>query len=212
MSNGNPTARTIYIVTDIECDGGNPGANSMIAFASVAVSDDGARLGEFEAVLEPLEGASRDPNTMKWWSERPAAWSAATRNPAPAKDAMKRFVDWVRSMPGPCIFAAHPLAFDGHWIDFYLRRFTRYAVLQGHYDPDKLFASAGLCLRSYAAAIMGRPVAECDVNTYPKEWLGNEEHTHRAIDDARGYGNLLVTLMRLSRARRAAEEPDGRTR
>jgi hypothetical protein len=25
----------------------------------------------------------------------------------------------------------------------------------------------------------------------PREWLGNVPHTHRAIDDARGYANLL---------------------
>ena len=195
--------QAIYIVTDIECDGLTLGTNSMIALASVAVADNGTRLSEFEAVLAPLEGASRDSNTMKWWSERPQAWEAATRNPTSAAEAMTRFVRWVQSMSGPCIFTAHPLAFDGNWIDFYLRRFTRYAVLQGHYEPDKLFAGTGLCLRSYAAAITGRPVAECDVSTYPKEWLGDEDHTHRPIDDARGYANLLVTLMRKSEALRS---------
>jgi DNA polymerase III alpha subunit (gram-positive type) len=190
---------TIYAVTDIECDGLNLGKNSMIAFASVAVDDSGERRGEFEAVLEPLPDASRDSNTMKWWSERPEAWAAATRDPKPPQAVMARFVRWIQSMPAPCIFTAHPLAFDGSWIDYYLRLFTPYALLQGYYDRDKLFYGSGLCLRSYAAAITGKPVSECDVGTYPKSWLGDEEHTHRAIDDARGYANLLVTLMRLSR-------------
>jgi len=193
----------IYIVTDIECDGLTLGENSMIAFACVAVGDDGRRYGEFEAVLEPLDGASRDPDTMRWWTSRPEAWAAATRNAEPAPSVMMRFVRWIKAMPAPSVFAAHPLAFDGIWIDFYLRRFTPYAVLQNHYDSDKLFFGTGLCVRSFAAAITGRPVSECDVSAYPKAWLGEEEHTHRAIDDARGYANLLVTLTQLSRKRAA---------
>ena len=191
----------IYVVTDIECDGLNLGKNSMIAFASVAIDDDGHRYGEFEGVLEPLAGATRDPHTMKWWAVRPEAWEAATRNPRPAQAVIAQFVRWIKSMPAPAVFTAHPLAFDGAWIDFYLRRFTPHAVLQNQYDTDKLFLGTGLCLRSFAAAITGRPVSECDVSSYPRAWLGEEEHTHRAIDDARGYANLLVTLMRISRER-----------
>ena len=191
----------IYVVTDIECDGLTLGKNSMIAFASVAIGDDGRKYGEFEATLEPLEGAVRNPDTMRWWAARPEAWAAATHNPEPAASVIQRFVRWIKTMPAPCVFAAHPLAFDGMWMDFYLRRFTPYAVLQNHYDFDKLFFGTGLCVRSFAAAITGRAVSECDVSSYPKVWLGDEEHTHRAVDDARGYANLLVTMTQLSRAR-----------
>jgi hypothetical protein len=34
-----------------------------------------------------------------------------------------------------------------------------------------------------------------DVDRYPADGLGDHEHTHQAIDDARGYAHLLVTLM-----------------
>jgi len=191
----------IYVVTDIECDGGTPGEHSMIAFASVAARESGEILGAFEAVLAPLDGATRDPETMRWWSERPDALVAATADPRPPSRVMGDFVNWVKSQPEPCIFAAHPLAFDGRWIDFYLRRFTPYALVQGHYEADKLFAATGLCLRSYAAAILGRPVDECDVGIYPPEWLGHHAHTHRAIDDALGYASLLRTLFAIAKAR-----------
>jgi len=40
----------VYVVTDIESDGEVPGRNSMMAFASVAVSMNGQVHGEFEAV------------------------------------------------------------------------------------------------------------------------------------------------------------------
>lgn len=188
----------LYIVTDIEADGGTPGAHSMIAFGSVAIRETGAPLGEFEGVLTPLPGATQDPRTMKWWSQFPQAFAAATANPRPAGDVMTDFVHWVKSFNEPAVFAAHPLGFDGNWMDYYLRRFTPYAIVQGFYEEDKLFVSSGLCLRSFAAAITARPVHEMDVSVYPKDWLGSHEHTHRAIDDARGYGSLLQTLFRLS--------------
>jgi hypothetical protein len=36
----------------------------------------------------------------------------------------------------------------------------------------------------------------------PSDWFGDLEHTHKAIDDALGYANLLLTL-----ARRAGAVP-----
>ena len=47
MINDRPMDDPVYIVTDIECDGPTPGANSMIAFASVAVGADGRERGVF---------------------------------------------------------------------------------------------------------------------------------------------------------------------
>jgi len=44
---------------------------------------------------------------------------------------------------------------------------------------------------SLVAGATGRSPWECDIAHYPREWLGNVPHTHRAIDDARGYANLL---------------------
>jgi hypothetical protein len=121
-------------------------------------------------------------------------WAAATINPEPVPDVMARYVAWIKALPGRSLFAASPLAFDGPWIDYYLRRFTRYGLVQGPYEEDKLFDGPGLCIRSYAAAVTGRPVAEISPDTLPSEWFGNVLHTHNAIDDALGYANLLVTL------------------
>jgi hypothetical protein len=108
---------------------------------------------------------------------------------------MKRFVDWVRNLAGDAIFAAHPLALDGPWIDFYLQRFTQERLIEGPWRPKRLFRSAPLCLMSFAAGRLGWPTWTCDVDRYPVDWLGDHEHTHQAIDDARGYAGLLVTLM-----------------
>jgi hypothetical protein len=188
----------VYVVTDIEVDGPWPGPNSMRSFASVAVTAFGEELGTFEAVLEPLPGATPHPDTYAWFQTQPEAWAAATTAPRPVDQVMNQFVQWVRELPGPRMFAASPIAFDGCWIDYYLRRFTRYGLAQGPYEQDVLFNAPGLCLRSYAAAITSRPVAEISPQTLPAEWLGNIEHTHSAIDDARGYAHLLGVLFRLA--------------
>ncbi len=186
---------SIYVVTDVELDGPIPGQHSMLAFASVAVTPDGQQHGEFQAILGQLDGASSDPETMAFWKTQPEAYAASTTNPEPPRVVMKRFVDWVRSLNGDAIFAAHPLALDGPWIDFYLQSFTQERLVEGLWRPKRLFRSAPLCLVSFAAGRLGWPTWTCDVDRYPADWLGDHEHTHMAVDDARGYARLLVTLM-----------------
>ena len=92
MNNQRPMADAVYIVTDIEADGPTPGRNSMIAFASVAVTATGEKKGVFEAVLQPLTGAEPDPDTYAWFQTQPEAWAAATLDPRPADQVM---VDYV---------------------------------------------------------------------------------------------------------------------
>ena len=192
---------SVYIITDIEADGGTPGVHSMLAFASVAVRADGTVLGEFEAVLKRPDGAAQDPRTMAWWAGRPDALAAATIHPRPPEEVMPAFVDWVKSFPRPAVFVAHPLNFDAMWMNHYLRLYTQHSVTEGMHETDRLFSHIGLCLRSFGAALLGRPVIEVEADAYPPAWLGHHAHTHRAIDDARGYASLLVKLFALSRAR-----------
>lgn len=184
----------VYVVTDIETDGPWPDPNSMRSFGSVAVTMDGRRLGEFEAVLEPLPGAAPNPDTRAWFDTVPGAWDAATAGARPIADVLAEFAAWVRGLPSPRAFAASPLVFDGTWFDHYLRRFTPYGLAQGPYETDPLFTAPALCLRSYAAGVTGRPMSTLSPTALPAHWLGDVEHTHRAIDDARGYANLLVHL------------------
>lgn len=186
----------IYVVTDIETDGPWPGPNSIRSIASVAVTADGIELDRYEAVLEPLPGSAPNPDTLAWFETVPESWSAATANPRPVVDVMNDYTTWLKQVPEPRMFAASPIAFDGGWIDYYLRRFSRYGLAQGPYEIDRVFQGPGLCLRSYAAAITGRPVADVSPSTLPSEWLGDVAHTHHAIDDALGYAHLLGELHR----------------
>lgn len=74
--------------------------------------------------------------------------------------------------------------------------FTSYGLAQGPDEIDRLFHGAGLCLTSLACGVTGGDPATFSVHDLPSEWFGEVEHTHRAIDDARGYGNLLVEVLR----------------
>jgi hypothetical protein len=186
---------TIYIVTDCEFDGPTPGQNSLLSFASVALTAAGAVAGEFEATLARLPGAARDRANMAFWDKHPGAWAAATADPQPPAIVMNAFADWVRKRTGDTVFAAHPLAIDGPWIDHYLQRFAGARICEGPWVADRLFKDLPVCIRSYAAGKLGWPFDQCDVPTYPAEWLGDHEHTHRAIDDARGYAALLQRLL-----------------
>jgi hypothetical protein len=189
-----------YFVTDIECSGLRLGEHSMLSFATVAVSATGEERGRFEAVLAELPGATWERGTRAWFEEQePTALAAATTDPRPPGEVMAGFVAFVQGVPGTRIFVAHPLGFDGSWIDHYLRSFTAHQLLDGMYDEDRLFHDT-LCLRSYGAAVTGRFVGDVRPATLPTEWFGEVPHTHRAIDDALGYSHLLVELLRRSGA------------
>lgn len=188
------TDEWVWVVTDIEVDGPHPGPNSMRSFASVATTMSGETFGEFEAVLEPLPGAAPNPRTKEWFDSEPGTWEAATSGAEPIADVMRRYTEWILALPAQRAFCAAPLSFDGTWMDYYLRRFTPFGLHQGPYETGKLFTGPALCLRSYTAALTGRPPADLPAPKLPQQWLGDVEHTHRAIDDARGFAHLLHFL------------------
>ena len=186
-----------YVVTDIEVNGPTPGEHSMLAFASVAIDAEGEEIDCFEAVLETLPGAGADSRTLRWFEGFPDAWAAATTDPQPPEAVMQSYAAWVRSLPGHPIFAAQPLAFDGAWIDYYLRRFAGIRMLKGPWVGERLFFTAGLCIQAFAAGRTGRALHECSAEAFPAEWLGHVPHNHISIDDARGTANLLRTLLHI---------------
>lgn len=184
-----------YVVTDVEVDGPIPGRNSMLAFASVAVNGAGQMLDEFQMTVATLPEATSDPQTLSWWHSHPEAFIAATADAQSATDAIKEYVAWVRSLSGQPIFTSHPLAMDAPWIDYYLQRFAGVRLLKGPWDGERLFHGGGMCLKSYAAGRLGWPLWQCSIDNYHDDWLGHQVHTHRAIDDARGYAYLLAHLL-----------------
>jgi hypothetical protein len=189
---------TTFVVTDIESDGHNPLESSMLSFASVAVDVKGSVLGEFEAVLTPRSDRKPNPDTMAWWATQPEAHKWATTNPEDPAVVMARYADWVESLPGYRVFAAAPMTFDGPWMDHYLWTYAGTRVLGGPFNSRQIFRGGGVCLYTMAGALRGAPYLKWGMQRVPPEWYGHIEHTHRAIDDARGFANVLAKLFEIS--------------
>jgi DNA polymerase III alpha subunit (gram-positive type) len=189
---------TTFVVTDIESDGHNPLESSMLSFASVAVDVTGKVLDEFEGVLTPRTDRKPDENTMAWWATQPEAWKAATENAEAPEVVMPRYADWIESLPGFKVFAAAPMIFDGPWIDHYLWTYAGTRVLGGPYKTRQIFRGGGVCLYTMAGTLRGAEYLKWGMQRVPAEWYGNIEHTHKAIDDARGFANVLAKLFEIS--------------
>jgi hypothetical protein len=189
------TDPTLYLVTDIEADGPDPGRHSMLSIGCVA-TDAVAVRAEFSVTLLPLPGAEADPGTMAWWATEPEAWAAATRDAVPAAEAMARFAGFLRALPAAPVFAACPLGFDGPWMDWYLRRFLGRRLRPAPREAEGLFRGAGLDIGSLAMGVLGLSHADAERKPYPAAWLGGHDHNHDALSDARGYASLLRELLR----------------
>jgi hypothetical protein len=61
-----------------------------------------------------------------------------------------------------------------------------------------IFEGQGLCIVSFMSAVFGRTAVGEAGDAIPADWLGHHPHTHRAIDDARGYASLLARLLATS--------------
>lgn len=195
-----PEPITTFVVTDIESDGPSPLANSMLSFASVACDVTGKVLDEFECVLEPRSDRKPSSDTMAWWDTQPEAWIAATNNPEPPKIVMPRYADWVESLPGFRVFAAAPMIFDGLWMDHYLETYAGTRVMGGPFKSRQIFRGGGVCLYTMAGSLRGAQYLKWGMQRVPPAWYGHIEHTHKAIDDARGFANVLGKLFELSGA------------
>ena len=65
-----------------------------------------------------------------------------------------------------------------------------------------IFNASPLDIGTYMSGVLGSTAPQTSGTTIPPEWLGNHPHTHRAIDDARGYASLLARLFGIARQRR----------
>ena len=204
-----PAEPVTFVVTDIETDGHSPLRNSMLSFASVAVTYDNERFGEFETVLARRPDRQPDTRTMEWWKGFPEAYAAATTDPKDPQAEMLRFADWVEALPGHKVFCAAPVMFDGPWIDHYLDHFAETRALGGPYTGRQLFRGGGVCLYTMAGTMRGQDYLNWGMQRAPEDWYGDIPHSHRAIDDARGFANVLVRLFELNAALPRIENTTG---
>lgn len=180
----------IYIVVDIEADGPVPGPYSMLSLGAVATTKD-EEVSSFYAKLQPIAGADQHPKTMEWWESQSEAWQEVTKDAKPAEQAMKDFHEWLNQLGGKPVFVAHPVGYDYAFVSWYLWKF-----IQTNPFADERGASITLDLSSFIAGKYDRTILKSFRGKLP-DWMkaGMPEHTHNALDDARGFGVILRNIL-----------------
>jgi hypothetical protein len=180
----------MFFSTDIETDGPLVGVHSMLSLGSVAFDHEGREIGSFSMNLEALSEATQDPDTMKWWSDRPKAWEDARRDSRNVAEVMGAFELWVKGIANPRnsnpIFLAYPVGFDYAWVRWYLLRFA------GN-DPFQLDC---VDIQSYAFALMGKHFEDVGIKKLPEKYTKESPHRlpHVAVQDARIQGRIFMNI------------------
>jgi hypothetical protein len=147
-------------------------------------------LSTFSANLETLPKAPLDANTAAWWLTQPEAWSACRQNLESPRDAMARYVTWLKSLPGKPVFVAYPAAFNFPFVYWYLTEFV----------GENPFGYSAIDIKTYSMALMRKPYRMCGKRSMPAEWLDPVPHTRVALDDAIEQGRLFCNMLRANRA------------
>ena len=186
------SAKEIYVSTDIETDGPIPGPHSMLSFGSAAFLANGELLSTFEANLELLPEASGHPDTMAWWATQTDAWTACREKLRRPSEAMAEYIAWLKALPGKPVFVGYPAGFDFLFVYWYLIRFA----------GESPFSFSALDIKSFAMAVLGTSFRETSKRNMPKDWFGKTPHTHKALDDAIGQGELFCNILAHSLSKR----------
>ena len=98
---------------------------------------------------------------------------------------MAAYVAWLKALPGKPVFVGYPAGFDFLFVYWYLIRFA----------GESPFSFSALDIKSYAMAVLGRPFRETTKRNMPREWFSGRPHTHKALDDALGQGELFCNIL-----------------
>lgn len=181
----------IYIIVDIELNGLVPGKHSMISIGAVASTED-QELDSFYKKLLPLDDLFTAPETMSWWKTQPKAWEEVNTGAEPASIVIEEFREWVESFGKSPIFVASPLVLDYPFIKWYLHKFGGKQLFE-----DSTPTQRTLDLASYTAGKLDIPLSVSRRMQLSTEITqGMPEHSHKAIDDARGYGVILRNVLK----------------
>ncbi|MEZ6055367.1 MAG: hypothetical protein R3C01_01560 [Planctomycetaceae bacterium] len=181
--------REVYVSTDVETDGPIPGPHSMLSLGSAAFTSDKKLLGTFDVNLETLPEAAPCPETMHWWGTQPEAWAKCRQNPQSPEAAIRRYVDWLDSLPGRPVFVGYPAGFDFLFVYWYLIRFAGRSP----------FSFAAIDVKTFAMALLKRPFRSITKRSLPRRWFDGHPHTHCALDDAIEQGALFCNMLMESR-------------
>jgi hypothetical protein len=187
-----------YISVDVETDGPVPGPNSLLQIGACGAGINTGRAFErhdpaatgFSVWLRPLADATPDPGTVRWLGEQGIDHGKLYDTGLPPVAAMTRFAAWIKQAAGPLrpVFVAYPLSFDWPFTHVYFHRFL---------GRDPFGFSSALDIKTlYNAKAGGGPVNRSTKGKMPKHLTQTRfDHTHDALDDARGQADLFANIM-----------------
>lgn len=116
---------TVYVMIDIERNGGSFANSSILSFAAVAVDTDGNKVAEWYKKFEEREGCDGDADTHAWWLAYPEQYAEAVLNPEDIKTCVSLFVRWIKDLEANfrLVWACQPVAADWPWLKFYVDTF-----------------------------------------------------------------------------------------
>lgn len=192
MNDSGTPSHVMYFSCDVETDGSVPGSASMSSIGMcVSGYDDG---NGFVAVNPDEHGFYRElkPN-CEYFDQEAITVSGLDRDALIAHGsepaaAMHECAAWIQQIAGERapVFVAYPLGFDWMWTHVYFMRYTGSSPFghSRHYDMKTAFAVKA-----------GVPVDSVGRNAFPAHLHSKREHTHNALDDARGQADLHANLM-----------------
>ncbi len=175
----------IYVSTDVEADGPIPGPHSMLSFGSAAYLADKTLVATFSANLDTLPEAQAHADTLAWWATQPEAWAACRRDCEAPETAMRRYVEWLKALPGRPVFVGYPAAYDFLFVYWYLMRFA----------GESPFSHSALDIKTFAMAALKTDYRTATKRNMPKRWFDRMPHTHVALDDAIEQGALFCNML-----------------
>ena len=144
------------------------------------------------------DSAKPHPKVMKWFmTEAPEALEHTKHNQVSPKEGMNKFGDWLLTLPSPRVMAAHPAPLDYMWINWYIQTFLaeRLETVPFSMPFFDRKGQAAFDIKSYAAAVLQKDYKDIGRDDYSLDLHDNTKHTHKAIDDAREYAQLLIKLL-----------------
>lgn len=185
---------TVFVSIDIETDGPTPGMFSMVDLGAVAYDEHGKKLSTFSGQLKPLPGAMQNVDTMIWWDKHQDVWNEIVSKARPPLVVIKEFNEWLKKLPGTPTAICWPASWDFAFVHYYLVRFTGASFL-GH---------AALDIKSMVVVMTGQYTRYCGKRALPPEFVPENQHTHRGLDDAEEQGEIFFKVRDEMEKRRKA--------
>lgn len=191
----------LYFSCDIEADGPIPGPYSMVSIGMSICgvsTEDGDKNTIFKFIDPGTQQTFYDiiQPISEQWDEKTLAVSGLSReflenDGAHPMDVMNRLGAWVRKQAANYsakpIFVAYPLSFDWMFSHWYFENFSA--------KGDPFHFSNAVDMKTMYMTQSKKFLTRSTKRQMPEAIKPNRRHTHHALDDALGQGELFQNLM-----------------